>query len=76
MYCGLLLLILIVVSVQFTFILQGLLAQKRSNFQGNQFPLAREVARKAAAAPIRNGPFSQNRVANQNKRRWVRSISW
>ncbi|XXG90002.1 hypothetical protein AAC387_Pa12g1871 [Persea americana] len=48
---------------------QGLLAQKRSNFQGNQFPLAREVARKTAAAPIRNGPFSQNRVANQNKRR-------
>ncbi|KAL5998992.1 hypothetical protein ACLOJK_009941 [Asimina triloba] len=36
---------------------QGVLAQRRSNFQGkNQFPLAKEVARKAAIAPLRNRP--------------------
>eukprot|EP00262_Sarcandra_glabra_P019573 TRINITY_DN7418_c0_g1_i2.p1 TRINITY_DN7418_c0_g1~~TRINITY_DN7418_c0_g1_i2.p1 ORF type:complete len:209 (-),score=46.39 TRINITY_DN7418_c0_g1_i2:352-978(-) len=48
---------------------QGVLAQKRSNFQGNQFPLTREVARKAATAPIRNRGFVRNRVVNWNKPR-------
>ncbi|XP_059443190.1 uncharacterized protein LOC132176327 [Corylus avellana] len=48
---------------------QGFLAQRRSNFQGNQFPLATEVARKAAAAPLRNRAFGRNRVANWNKAR-------
>ncbi|KAF6140788.1 hypothetical protein GIB67_042201 [Kingdonia uniflora] len=43
---------------------QGALAQRRSNFQGNQFPLAKEFARKAAAAPIRNKPLNHNRMAN------------
>ncbi|GFS35608.1 hypothetical protein Acr_00g0040910 [Actinidia rufa] len=31
---------------------QGVLAQRRSKFKGNQFPLATEAARKAAVAPI------------------------
>ncbi|CAA7408603.1 unnamed protein product [Spirodela intermedia] len=33
---------------------QGVLAQKRTNFRSNQFPLTTEVARKAQVAPIRN----------------------
>ncbi|XP_010918106.1 uncharacterized protein [Elaeis guineensis] len=32
---------------------QGVLAQRRSNFHGNQFPVTTEVARRAAVAPIR-----------------------
>nr|XP_048320089.1 uncharacterized protein LOC107429820 [Ziziphus jujuba var. spinosa] len=47
---------------------QGVLAQRRSNFQGNQFPLAAEFARKAAVAPLRNRAFSQNRVSNWKAR--------
>uniref|UniRef100_A0A2N9FEZ7 Uncharacterized protein n=1 Tax=Fagus sylvatica TaxID=28930 RepID=A0A2N9FEZ7_FAGSY len=46
---------------------QGVLAQRRSHFQGNQFPLATEAARKAASAPLRNRAFSRNRLANWNK---------
>lgn len=49
---------------------QGFLAQRRSNFQGNQFPLATEVARKAPAAPLRNRAFGRNRMANWNKARY------
>ena len=49
---------------------QGALAQRRSNFQGNQFPLATEAARKAAAAPLRNRAFGRNRAANWNKTRY------
>ncbi|KAF3951750.1 hypothetical protein CMV_022634 [Castanea mollissima] len=48
---------------------QGALAQRRSNFQGNQFPLATEAARKAAAAPLHNRAFGRNRAANWNKTR-------
>ncbi|PKA59067.1 hypothetical protein AXF42_Ash001160 [Apostasia shenzhenica] len=33
---------------------QGVLAQRRTNFKGNQFPLTTEVARRAAVAPINN----------------------
>ncbi|KAF3448711.1 hypothetical protein FNV43_RR09424 [Rhamnella rubrinervis] len=47
---------------------QGVLAQRRSNFQGNQFPLATEFARKAAVAPLRNRAFSHNRMANWKAR--------
>ncbi|PIA48996.1 hypothetical protein AQUCO_01300094v1 [Aquilegia coerulea] len=43
---------------------QGALAQRRSNYQGNQFPRATEAARKAATAPIRNRPFNRNRMDN------------
>ncbi|XP_019054425.1 PREDICTED: uncharacterized protein LOC104604010 isoform X2 [Nelumbo nucifera] len=49
---------------------QGVLAQRRSNFQGDQFPLTTEAARKAAAAPIRNRAINnRNRVVNWNKPR-------
>ncbi|KAL5726997.1 hypothetical protein ACHQM5_000235 [Ranunculus cassubicifolius] len=48
---------------------QGALAQRRSSFQGNQFAIANEVARKAASAPNRNGPYNRNRMANWNKPR-------
>ncbi|CAL5356299.1 unnamed protein product [Camellia sinensis] len=46
---------------------QGVLAQRRSNFQGNQFPLATEAARKAAVAPFRNRAFNRSRGFNVNK---------
>ncbi|XP_022136543.1 uncharacterized protein LOC111008218 [Momordica charantia] len=48
---------------------QGALAKKRSNFQGNQFPLAAEVARKAAVAPIRPRGFNR-RAPNWSKTRF------
>lgn len=48
---------------------QGALNQRRSNFQRNQFPIATEAARKAAATPIRNRPFNRNRTANWNNPR-------
>ncbi|XP_068666904.1 uncharacterized protein [Aristolochia californica] len=48
---------------------QGFLAQRRSNFQGNQFPLTIEVAKKAAVAPIRNRAFTRPRVGTWNKPR-------
>ncbi|XP_010676288.2 uncharacterized protein LOC104892146 isoform X2 [Beta vulgaris subsp. vulgaris] len=48
---------------------QGVLAQKRSNFQG-KFPLASDAAaRKAVVAPIRNGGFNRNRDVNWNRPR-------
>uniref|UniRef100_A0A5B6ZYI8 Uncharacterized protein n=1 Tax=Davidia involucrata TaxID=16924 RepID=A0A5B6ZYI8_DAVIN len=46
---------------------QAALAQRRSNFQGNQFPLATEAARKAVVAPIRNRAFNRSRAVNVNK---------
>ncbi|KAE8658531.1 Pentatricopeptide repeat superfamily protein isoform 1 [Hibiscus syriacus] len=46
---------------------QGVLAQRRSNFQGNRFPFAAEAAQRAAVAPFRNRPFNSRRVANLNK---------
>ncbi|KAL2236715.1 UNVERIFIED_CONTAM: hypothetical protein Sindi_0863200 [Sesamum indicum] len=46
---------------------QGALARRRSNFQGNQFPLAAEAARKAAVAPIRNRAFNRSRPFKVNK---------
>ncbi|XP_058203583.1 uncharacterized protein LOC131317911 [Rhododendron vialii] len=48
---------------------QGVLAQRRSNFQGNHFPVATEAARKAAVAPIRNRAFNRGRGLNVNKPR-------
>ncbi|MFS7927137.1 hypothetical protein Hanom_Chr04g00305431 [Helianthus anomalus] len=50
---------------------QGVLAQRRSNFQGNQFPLAAESARKAAVAPIRNRNFNGNQAATSYRPRGV-----
>ncbi|KAK1302747.1 hypothetical protein QJS10_CPB12g00850 [Acorus calamus] len=40
---------------------QGVLAQRRSNFQGNHFSLTTEVARKAAVGPIRRKVVNWNR---------------
>ncbi|XP_050379121.1 uncharacterized protein LOC126796352 [Argentina anserina] len=47
---------------------QGVLAQRRSNFQGNQFPAATEAALKAAVAPLRNRAFNRNQVPNWKPR--------
>ncbi|KAL9260753.1 hypothetical protein AKJ16_DCAP13632 [Drosera capensis] len=46
---------------------QGALARRRSNLQGNGFPLASEAASKAAVAPLRNIP--RRPTAPWNKRR-------
>ncbi|CAI8596072.1 unnamed protein product [Vicia faba] len=48
---------------------QGVLAKRRSNFQGNQFPLATEVARRVVAAPLHYGGANRNKMANWNKPR-------
>ncbi|PKI45314.1 uncharacterized protein LOC116202547 isoform X2 [Punica granatum] len=48
---------------------QGVLAQKRSNFQGNQFPLAKEAARKAAVVPFRSRAPPRDRTVNSNRTR-------
>ncbi|XWS48795.1 hypothetical protein CRYUN_Cryun13aG0107300 [Craigia yunnanensis] len=48
---------------------QGFLAQRRSNFQGNRFPLAAEAARRASVAPFRARTSNGSRVANLNKPR-------
>ncbi|KAH7550128.1 hypothetical protein JRO89_XS13G0139600 [Xanthoceras sorbifolium] len=47
---------------------QGVLAQRRSNFQGNHFPLTNEVARKATYAPARNRAFNGSTVPNRMNR--------
>ncbi|CAI0441129.1 unnamed protein product [Linum tenue] len=51
------------------FVRQGALAQRRSNFQGNHFPIAKDIAQKAAVAPLRNRPFERNLMSNPNKAR-------
>uniref|UniRef100_A0A2P2KDU4 Uncharacterized protein n=1 Tax=Rhizophora mucronata TaxID=61149 RepID=A0A2P2KDU4_RHIMU len=51
------------------FVRQGFLAQRRSKFQGNQFPFAAEAARKAAVALFRNRPMDRPVVINSNKPR-------
>ncbi|KAI5595277.1 hypothetical protein POPTR_003G140700v4 [Populus trichocarpa] len=48
---------------------QAALAQRRSNFQRNQFPLTSEAARKAAVARFRNRSFGHNFMANANNAR-------
>ncbi|CAI0441127.1 unnamed protein product [Linum tenue] len=52
------------------FVRQGALAQRRSNFQGNHFPIAKDIAQKAAVAPLRNRPFERNLMSNPNKARY------
>ncbi|XP_057450072.1 uncharacterized protein LOC130741245 [Lotus japonicus] len=49
---------------------QGALAKRRSSFQGNQFPAATEVARKAVNAPLQSKYPNRNRGANRNKARF------
>lgn len=48
---------------------QGVLAQRRTNFQGNSFPSAFEAARKAAMTQFRNRAANRNTAANWNKQR-------
>uniref|UniRef100_A0A1J3EUK8 Uncharacterized protein n=1 Tax=Noccaea caerulescens TaxID=107243 RepID=A0A1J3EUK8_NOCCA len=49
---------------------QGAFAKRRSNFQGNQFPVTTAVARKAASATQQRGrPY--NAVTNTNQSRFV-----
>ncbi|KAG6781181.1 hypothetical protein POTOM_014070 [Populus tomentosa] len=52
---------------------QAALAQRRSNFQRNQFLLTYEAARKAAVAPFRNRSFGRNFMANANN---ASSVKW
>ncbi|KAF5734329.1 hypothetical protein HS088_TW16G00778 [Tripterygium wilfordii] len=48
---------------------QGVLARRRSNFKGNQFPFAYEVAQKAAVGSLRGRPFNRRAVPVSNKAR-------
>ncbi|KAI4364961.1 hypothetical protein MLD38_020993 [Melastoma candidum] len=48
---------------------QGVLAQRRSNFQGSQFPLTNEAAKRASALPFRNGFLIRERRGNPNRGR-------
>ncbi|CAN0840962.1 hypothetical protein LINGRAHAP2_LOCUS3026 [Linum grandiflorum] len=59
------------------FVRQGALAQKRSNFQGSHFPIAKDFARKAAVVPLRNSnrPFNNNAMPNANKARYYSTLS-
>nr|XP_043628047.1 uncharacterized protein LOC122599583 isoform X2 [Erigeron canadensis] len=50
---------------------QGALAQRRSNYQGNQFPFTAEAARKAAIAPMNNRNFNRNQATTSYKSRAV-----
>ncbi|XP_061361028.1 uncharacterized protein LOC133304959 [Gastrolobium bilobum] len=55
---------------------QGVLAKRRSNFQGNQFPLANEAALKAVAAPLHYRVSNRNKVASWNKARYYVFFNW
>ncbi|CAK7338866.1 unnamed protein product [Dovyalis caffra] len=48
---------------------EGALAQRRSNFHGNHFPLTSEAARRAAVSPFRNRNFGGNFVGNSSNAR-------
>ncbi|KAK4758569.1 hypothetical protein SAY87_019870 [Trapa incisa] len=49
---------------------QGVLAQKRSNFQGNHFPLVKKVINKAAVAPfVRRAPPGGTVYSNEARGR-------
>ncbi|TYI52738.1 hypothetical protein E1A91_D12G269200v1 [Gossypium mustelinum] len=37
---------------------RGVLAQRKSNIQGNRFPFTAEASRRAAVAPLRSGAFN------------------
>ncbi|KAK7251419.1 hypothetical protein RIF29_34600 [Crotalaria pallida] len=54
---------------------QDFLANRRSNFQGNQFPVAIEVAQKAVVAPLRYRFSNRNKVVSWNKARFHSSVS-
>ncbi|KAF8053204.1 hypothetical protein N665_1449s0008 [Sinapis alba] len=51
---------------------QGAVAKRRSNFKGNQFPVAANVARKASTVPplsVRRRAFSAGRMTSANQSR-------
>ncbi|XP_010436609.1 PREDICTED: uncharacterized protein LOC104720398 [Camelina sativa] len=51
---------------------QGAFAKRRSNFQGNQFPVTTAVARKAASANPRGRPYNTGRMTtNTNQSRFI-----
>nr|XP_043628554.1 uncharacterized protein LOC122599989 [Erigeron canadensis] len=50
---------------------QGALAQRRSNYQGNQFPFTAEAAKKAAVAPMNNRNFNRNQASTSYNSRAV-----
>ncbi|CAF1702320.1 hypothetical protein HID58_052867 [Brassica napus] len=51
---------------------QGAFAKRRSNFQGNHFPVTTAVARNVASgAPIRGRPYNAGRMANTNQSRFL-----
>ncbi|XP_065858587.1 uncharacterized protein [Euphorbia lathyris] len=52
-----------------SFVRQGALAQKRSNFSGSQFSLTTAVARKVAVTPFHNRPFGRNVSSSSDKAR-------
>ncbi|XP_043717568.1 uncharacterized protein LOC122665480 [Telopea speciosissima] len=54
---------------------QGFLAQRRSNFQGNQFPLTTEAIKTAAAAPVHARALGCSRMFNWNKPK-SESLAW
>uniref|UniRef100_A0A1D1ZI85 Centrosome and spindle pole associated protein 1 n=2 Tax=Anthurium amnicola TaxID=1678845 RepID=A0A1D1ZI85_9ARAE len=57
---------------------QGVLAQRRTNFRANQFPLTTELARKAVVAPIHNKMGNRNNLrfaAPSSQRRNVEGTS-
>ncbi|KAI3756367.1 hypothetical protein L1987_56187 [Smallanthus sonchifolius] len=50
---------------------QGVLGQRRTNFQGNRFSFAAEAARKAAVAPFRNSNFNRSQAVTSYRPRAV-----
>ncbi|XP_023636356.1 uncharacterized protein LOC17883694 [Capsella rubella] len=50
---------------------QGAFAKRRSNFQGNQFPVTTTVARKAASATPRGRPYNAGNTTNTNQTRFI-----
>lgn len=53
---------------------QGVLAQRRSSFQGNQFPFTADAARKAAVTPIRNRNFNRNQAVTSYRPRGAAAV--
>ncbi|MFS7931516.1 hypothetical protein Hanom_Chr04g00356881 [Helianthus anomalus] len=52
-------------------IVSGVLGQRRTNFQGNQFPLAAGAGRKDVVAPLRNSNFYRNQTVTSYRPRQV-----
>lgn len=48
---------------------QGALSQRRSNYQGNQFPFANAAARRSVATPYHGMAVHRDRMVNQKRSR-------